>query len=272
MSTYYAVNINDPEDQCVYCLGDDPPLIKPCPCSQFHRECLDTNRARGVGNAMNECQTCKFEYVIEVANDDPVNEQMRLLKYRLYMARDITLCVFVLLLAFSSVGILSYELDTNDNLYNFLCNRFITNKYVLYGMFGMFVWCAIIGLVGSIYFCCMEARGGGPPFCDCPGGADCGGEGCLIFIVVALIIFALAGLIMGIFGGFYVIVKIMDRNKRILWNTQEVTKYVVKDFTGKDAEMTALRQGQKIQHQQAQAQLHAPHHPPVVHRDRPRGY
>ena len=95
--------INDEEaKRCRICLDTDntDSLITPCLCSGsaafVHRTCLDNWRSENIrGIGFKYCDICKFEYVIEIVDDDLRAEKIRRLKYYFFVTRDITL-VFLL--------------------------------------------------------------------------------------------------------------------------------------------------------------------------------
>lgn len=266
MAEYQAININNPDEQCVYCLGDDLPLIKPCPCSLYHRECLNEVRAKGQGDAMNECLTCKFAYKIEIIDDDPENERIRIRTYRLCMARNIILYISAFIIIGSFLGLVFYEFDTDGKIYNNLSTSYITNKFIIYGLYGISMLFTLIGLAflllwnvrlivvlirHEINFCGVM---------ECDIGVQYIIKATMLILIISNLwniccglvesvegknedvdVFGFFGLTIAIMFGFYYIVKVVREDHRILWNLQKVDKYIVKDFYGKDAELVELR-------------------------------
>lgn len=263
-NNYLAIDVND--DVCAYCLGDDLPLIKPCQCSKFHIECLDENRSKGRGDAMTTCQTCRFNYVMDIKNDDPESERKRLLKFRLYVIFDILYFILWFIQLSITLGYFSYLIDDKEYIYNYFKSDIVDNEKIIYGLCGLVVLLFIIGISGALYQCCHEGGGRGPHFIDCGGGID--SPICLLLI---FIIFVICGVVFIVIYGYTGIKQIIIKQKEKIWNRLEVKKYVVKDFSNKENELKDIIR-MRNEDLDRLLRLYAPHVPAFVRNDRPRGY
>jgi hypothetical protein len=173
------------------------PMIRPCRCEGFvHRKCLDNWRATRP-NAFTQCQQCKFVYIFESIpqEEEESVQRCRAHKFRALVARD-SFVVFVLLqLTICALGALvwaadgaqdfggginwwgpdgSYQCEPQSLIDRMGCPRY---NNLFYYAWGVCVFLAGLGLVGTFKWCCCKSNGGeGDPCCDCYyywDGCDC---------------------------------------------------------------------------------------------------
>jgi len=251
-------------------------MIVPCLCrgSQkfVHRDCLDSWRATNPhGRAFTNCTVCGFEYRIvpvEESEEEKRAERTRLLRFRLFVARD-TAAVFLLLqLVIMGLGAAVWALDKGGRIMDFFPESIGERTKTAYYLSGLVLFLALLGVMGLLYaclnglentlnnrhhhyhhgpncvcccddcYCCMPRYHHGccyygrAPSCNDCGGSRSGGEGCLAVIVALVVVFAFIGLFVGVFLASIVFQRIMQRHMRVLWLREQTKRYVVQDFFG----------------------------------------
>jgi hypothetical protein len=245
---------------CRICFDSDneKELISPCLCTggsaHVHRNCLDNWRSVNKdGRAFKFCDVCRFEYVIEPVIDDPSADKRRLLKFRLLVARDVTL-IFLLVQAII-VG-MAFLLQLADKANRHIQDLYSasTNSFGIYYLTSVILFLALLGLFGLVGLCCGLITEGDRDRCTCSGyhcycfslqcqgcTGNCdsggGGHGILIVAAVIIVIFAVIGVFVGIILSWIIVEKRMKRHTARLWLREETKKYVVKDFQGRRHEL-----------------------------------
>ncbi|CAF1058016.1 unnamed protein product [Adineta ricciae] len=101
----------------------------------------------------------------------------------------------------------------------------------VYYLSSLIIFFALLGVIGLIMACC-----GMPDSHGSSGSDDCG-LGIVVFLLVAVIIFAVIGVFFGIVFTVITTKKIAKHHTKKLWLRQETKKYVVKDFQGRRDEL-----------------------------------
>lgn len=243
-------------------------LIAPCNCKGsrkwVHRECLDKWRTIGDERAFNSCTECLHPYeTIRKSNDEETSIKRRRRRYAYYVAKD---CIsFMLIIAFiiGVIALIIFSIDRRCNYYLINALQFKDHMMVFYSLFGLFVCLAIVGLISMCMVCNSSDSSGGccdcclynqhgylyphyyfqqqPVCCICPdasccrdcncrgGDNDCGKEGLLLVIILA-VIFALVGLVVSVFLGAIHLKRIFARHLHILKKRSEAEDYIVVDL------------------------------------------
>jgi len=230
-----------------------------------HRQCLNKWRTIGEDRAFSNCTECLQTYEIVRKSNDERASAFRRQRYIYYVAKD---CVLSLVGIVLSVAIIAIALFTIDRRWNFfLLNtcHLIKNMPVFYSLFGLFVGLSIIGFVSMIMLCvhsadtpsgwcdcCLYSQHGylyphyysqqQPVCCICPDSSfccrdchcrcadnECGKEGLVILIVVA-VIFALVGLVVSVFLGAIHLRNVFARHLHVLEKRTEAEDHIVLDL------------------------------------------
>lgn len=223
--------------QCRICFDTDPPndIISPCLCSggsaYVHRRCLNQWRSNNIGGrGFKYCNVCQFEYVIERVLGDPKEERKRLLKYYLFMFRDITGIFLITQMIVAAFASFIQRLDTQDHhIESYFPDRM--QGFLSYYCGTIIIILAIIGLIAFIILLCSSGNG------RSSGGSSStsnfsGSSGVGIIVMCAIF-----GLIVGIGLSVMGIKKLMEHHSSRLWLRQEAEKYEVKDFQGRRSEL-----------------------------------
>jgi hypothetical protein len=138
--------------QCRICLDNDnsDDLISPCLCSggcaYVHRKCLNYWRAENArGRAFKFCDICQFEYINETVISDSKADRKRLLKYHLFVIRDLTSIVLLIQLVIIGLAFFLKAVDRNGNHIKQLFPASI-NGFVIYYLSASVLLLAILGL------------------------------------------------------------------------------------------------------------------------------
>ncbi|CAF1091709.1 unnamed protein product [Adineta steineri] len=234
--------------QCRICLDTDNPndLISPCLCSgsseYIHRECLNRWRSENAdGRAFNYCNVCQFKYVIETVINDPKADKQRLLKYYLFVTRDLILITLLIQMHIIGGTFVLKALDKNSNNIKNLFAHSI-NEFVIYYLSAFVMLLAILGFLCLIIVCCA----GGSNGCSSAGSglfknSGNNGNGIFSVVIIMILIFAFIGIFVGIFLSFMILKKIMKNHTEKLWLRQEAEIYVIQDFQGKKDELDNYR-------------------------------
>ena len=248
---------------CRICFDNDneKELISPCLCTggsaYVHRNCLDNWRSVNEdGRDFKFCDVCRFEYVIEPVIDDPSADKRRLLKFRLLVARDLTLIILLVQAIIVGMTFLLQLADKSKHRIQDLYSS-STNSFGIYYLTSVILFLALLGLIGLCcglianddrdertcagYHCyclslqCQDCDRN----CDSRGGGGGGGGGLelLILAAVIILIFAVIGVLFGIMLSWVFVEKRIKRHTARLWLREETKKYVVKDFQGRRHEL-----------------------------------
>jgi hypothetical protein len=242
---------------CRICLDSDNPqdFIAPCYCKgsqQFiHRNCLDLWRATNPnGRAFTHCSVCDFEFVVEqideLSEEQKAAERQRLLKFRMFVARD-TIAVFLAIQVIIIVlGMFVRAFDQYGAIRDLFPTIVSDHEKTTYYICGVVLFFAIIGLCGLCAACigitgdagardpCWGCYGCYCGDCrSCQGGSD-DGKACLVILVIFVVVLAFIGIFIGIFLATMIVQRIVQRHMRVLWLKQETKMFVVKDFYGQD--------------------------------------
>ena len=250
---------------CRICFDHDneKELISPCLCTggsaYVHRNCLDKWRSVNKnGRAFKFCAVCRFEYVIEPVIDDPSADKQRLLKFRLLMARDLTLIILLVQAIIVGMAVLLQRADKANHRTQDL-SLASTKSFGIYYLISIILFLALLGLLGLLSLCCgltenedYDRRTCGGYYCyssqcqDCTrnrnsdGGGGRGGREILMVAAVIILIFAVIGVFVGIMLSWIIVEKRMKRHTARLWLREETKKYVVRDFQGRRHELGTL--------------------------------
>jgi hypothetical protein len=228
--------------QCRICLDEaGPDFIAPCKCkgsSKFvHRSCLDTWRATNNNpKAFIECNQCKFQYVIEVPQEDPQKERARMYQYFSYLVRDTLLFLLANELCILLFAGLTKFFDSNDTFMKLSFSDTTNNRILKFHIIGLIFYLATIGFVGMCYSC-LSGNGScshGNCDCRCCRGRN-NAKGGTLLCILAILVFV------GIFVGVYIaskwFVRRANKHKQVLWKYIEAQKYMVRDFNGREDEL-----------------------------------
>ena len=250
---------------CRICFDDDHQgdLISPCLCTggsaHVHRNCLDNWRSVNKDErAFKFCDVCRFEYVIEPVIEDPSADRRRLLKFRLLVARDISLIILLLQAIIIGMAFLLQLADrANHKIQDFYSAS--TNSFGIYYLTSVILFLALLGFLGLLGYCCGLSRNEGLDRCSCTGyhcycfslpshgcTGNCdgggGGDGAVVVVAVVVLIFAAIGIFVGIILSCIIVQKLMRRHTARLWLREEAKKFVVKDFQGRRHELGSTAQ------------------------------
>jgi hypothetical protein len=239
---------NDGEEkQCRICLlsdGDD--FIVPCKCKgsmkYVHRECLDKWRAANVNpQAFSNCTQCTFKYEIVPVVEDEQADKERLNKYYGYLGRDAFIFFGINELIIIFLAFILKWCDTKNGILNTFPDSFRSHWFIIYHLYGIVTYFALIGLSG-IMMACAHGTSSGPTCiwcgdCNCKSSGGDDGKCVGILLLVILVILVVIGIFIGIYvcGQFFT--KRAEQHRETLWKYQEAKKYIVKDFTGREHEL-----------------------------------
>jgi hypothetical protein len=248
--------------QCRICFDDDNSneLISPCLCRgsslYVHRKCLDDWRSQNAnGRGFKYCTVCLFEYAIETVISNPQEERKRLLKYYLFVTRDILLINLIIQLVLIGLTFLLKIVDTNGYFIRNLLPNSI-NGILAYYLSALILALAILGLVAFLIICCYlfannrnndntstnrsssNRNNNNNNNNNNNGGTNTNSSnGRLPVIGIVVLVFAVIGIFVGLIGSFIILRKIIKHHKEKLWLRQEAEKYIVKDFQGRRNEI-----------------------------------
>ena len=248
MSTTNEPGMQSTDDQlkqCRICLDNDHPddIISPCLCNgssaYVHIKCLNNWRAQNAnGRGFKYCTVCQFEYIIEPVTHDPVGDRKRLLKYHLFVIRDLTAIVLLLQLLIISVAFLLKFIDRNSGDMKNLFPNSLNHGFTVYYLSSIISLLALLGFIALVIFFVIANNGtnrGSISGSNCFKNTSCGG-----FVIVGVILAcALVGIIFGVFLSVLIIRKIMTHHMNTIWLRQEADKFLVKDFQGRRHELQA---------------------------------
>ena len=236
------MKLHQDQKQCRICLDDEHPdgIISPCLCSgnsaYVHRDCLNNWRSMNKnGKGFKACDICQFEYIIETVNSNPEEERKRLLKYYLYVSRDLLLLILLIQLIVLGVA---YILKRTDKDSHNIQNLFPTSisGFLVYYLSAVTLLLALIGFIALVLFCyavnCRDFMNN-----NSFRNSSSNGKGVFALIVGVVMVFALIGLFVGIGLSVYILKEIMKHHSSKLWLRQEAEKYIVKDFQGRRKEL-----------------------------------
>jgi uncharacterized membrane protein YidH (DUF202 family) len=217
-----------------------------------HRACLDDWRARGATrNAFTHCEICRFEFAIDqLSNDTEEAQASRMRRYKMHVARDTIAVLLAIQLCIVAIAWIVKLADTSDTLRDAFPDWISDHEKTTYYICGVVLFLAILGMVGTVTWCCGCFDEGGdlsvqsPPsirrdgtrsyvaapncygcYCmDCPrnersssGSGACGGcdgGACAgageAFIIVIIIIIIIAAIV-GVFVLFFACTFVIQR-------------------------------------------------------------
>lgn len=154
----YINENEDSEDICRYCLDIEPKetLFQPCMCKQkVHKECLNEARVKNPNrNAFTQCSECKYKFKISVQNQ--LRDEMKL-KYKLFVARDVTIAFTGLLAVITFISFISFISDPKRNFAEAITKSKnvssgkLVGIYLLLGLIVFFSLLAIYGILNKIF-------------------------------------------------------------------------------------------------------------------------
>lgn len=249
-------------------------VIAPCACrgSQkwVHRKCLDTWRTSREDRAFSKCTECLTPYELIAASNDSSKSYWSHLTFYLLCTRDVLLglmCIFIGTLFFA-YGV--YLIDLSGNLTLIKTVHATGIPKLFYFICGLFVLLAIVGMVGSLTYCCgnqtyhcANACDGcngiycplymtdSPGCCGCTACHDCTccelgacaemGEAAVIIFFIGLVIFAIIGVFIGIVVGVDFIQRVTRRHIHVLRKQSLAKDFIVKDLAnGTDLELGTM--------------------------------
>ncbi|CAF1376862.1 unnamed protein product [Adineta ricciae] len=235
---------NDQVKQCRICLDTDntDSLISPCLCSGsaafVHRTCLDNWRSENIrGIGFNYCDICKFEYVIETVDNDLKAEKIRRLKYYFFVTRDITSIFLLTQLIILALTFLLKLIDKNSGDIKHQFPSWMS-EFAMYYLTSFVLLLVLIGFIAFIISCWSLGR---IDRCIPNGFGLNSGKGLLTCLIIFVVIYAMIGVLVGVFYSIVILQKIMEHHTRKLWLRQEANKYIVKDFQGRRSELEKYR-------------------------------
>jgi hypothetical protein len=157
------------EKICRICLeeeeeDDNDTMIAPCRCKGgskwVHRECLDEWRTNERDRAFSKCTECLFEYYIQPVvvynnnnEDDEAHRHRRRQCYFYWkVSRDLCFGIVIQQLIIILLGIIIWTCDVNKQLPVLLLPLY-NHPWILYYLFGWFVFLIILGIYGLIIMC-----------------------------------------------------------------------------------------------------------------------
>ncbi|CAI9780362.1 unnamed protein product [Fraxinus pennsylvanica] len=229
---------------CFECDGDDE-LISPCKCKgtqQFvHRSCLDHWRSVKEGFSFSHCTTCKAQFHLRVA--DLEDNSWRILKFRLFVARDIFLVFVAVQTVIAAMGGFIFLMDKEGTLRNSLNDSWdhILSKRPIpfYYCTGVLAFLALVGVFGLILHCALNIND--QRFVGCQncvygwGLLDCfpvSVESCFVLVVIFVVVFAILGIAYGFLATTMAIQRIWQRHYNILTKRELTQEYIVEDLCG----------------------------------------
>ena len=246
MSITNDVDVQSTDDQlkqCRICLDTDHPddIISPCLCNgsaaYVHRKCLNNWRSENAnGRGFKYCNVCQFEYVIEPVTYDPVGDRKRLLKYHLFVIRDLIAIVLLLQLVIISVAFLLKFIDRNSGDIKNLFPNSINHGFTVYYLSSIISLLVLLGFIALVIFFIIANNGtnrGSTDGSSCFKNSSCG----RFAIIGIILVCALVGIILGVFLSVLLIRKITTHHMNRIWLRQEADKYLVKDFQGRRHEL-----------------------------------
>lgn len=250
----------DPK-QCRICLdeGNANQLISPCFCTgtlaYVHRRCLNRWRSENInGRGFDYCDICHFRFVIQTVFDDPREERKRLLKYYLYIFRDVTLVMIPIQFIVLTLTLYLRILDPDGAI----VEVFYKSPSVFLGRYliAWTIFLAIVGFIGFIaYLCAPNDTGNNYSFTlnlgtrrstrDKNDSSDDKKEkekskskNRFLDVLVGLVfLFAVLGVFIGIIKAVKFVKHVSQKHTEKLWLRQEADKYFVKDFHGRRDEL-----------------------------------
>ncbi|CAF0878804.1 unnamed protein product [Adineta steineri] len=260
MTSVVDINIlelaNDPSKQCRICLDNDNPsnLISPCLCSgsqaYVHRKCLNDWRSKNAnGQAFKYCNICQFNYIIETVMNDRKADRKRLLKYHLYVFRDLISIILLIQLIIINLAFLLKIVDKNShhikNLFPNSINEFVvyylTAFILLMAIFGLFIFIILFYIGDLDRHNCNSTR---------KNYFNYNQESALeilFVIIIMVLICAFIGMFIGIILSIIILKKIMKHHTETLWLQQEAEKYIVKDFQERRHELENYKRNLPIE-------------------------
>jgi hypothetical protein len=241
------------EKKCWICLDTDneQDFISPCLCRGsikfVHRACLDNWRATKP-DAFDRCNQCHFKYVYVPYDDNPNKELDRLLAYYWGMFKYIMLFLIINEAIAVLFTFIAFGADPHKEIIKlFTDNVETTHWFAIYHFTGWVLYFAFIGLMGLCIAACSgssSSSGGGGTYCfycgDCHGSSsNSDNKACGIILLIIIIILAIFGLFIGI---WFACEYFGEKSKAIsdrVWKLQETTRFIVKDFFGRENELNA---------------------------------
>lgn len=245
----------DQELTCRICLeeSDRIDVIAPCQCrgtsKWVHRECLNRWRATNEDRAFSKCTECLFEYHMISRHTDSVKaRRIRIVRYYLLVARDISAALLVTQAVILTAALLTYGLDSKTHTLLKLFHAEAHPSLFYYGA-GVFLFLAMVGLLGLLgYFgqvngdCCRHCHCYNcniiPDCCvGCPHCGECGAitstecsAECGPVILVLLGMLAIAGVFMSFFAGIAYIGQVTSSHLHVLQKQGLANDFIVQDL------------------------------------------
>jgi hypothetical protein len=225
--------------QCRICLDEedtDHNFIVPCKCKgsqkYIHRHCLDQWRSQipngqgsfGIGarpipesDNFRRCNTCLFEYVIDLVPQNPKEEQRRLEEYSRLVNRDIFIVVVIIVLVIGILAMICYVID--DGFIRKRLNRWIPfdNEIIFYILTSLCVVFLTIAIIVLVLF-------------------NVSPYGMNNYAVLGV----LMGGIISVYFVYMYVKKKMDTHKAKIWLHQEAKIQKVRCFKGREKELESL--------------------------------
>ncbi|CAF1649684.1 unnamed protein product [Adineta ricciae] len=242
---------DDRTKQCRICLDTEnsQEMISPCLCTgtlaYVHRSCLNYWRSGNAnGRAFKFCDLCQFKYVIDTVVADLKAERERLIKYHLYVLRDLLAIILLIQSIIVGLGLLMQSLDKDSHRIENLSPTFIRG-FAIYYLSASIVLLALIGFVALIIVFCMGGELNRPSFGTNrnhrPGSSSDSPNGFFLAVVIMVIVCAIIGTVVGIVLSIIIFKKILKHHTERLWLRQEAEKYIVKDFQERRHELEQYR-------------------------------
>ncbi|KAK3253425.1 hypothetical protein CYMTET_37315 [Cymbomonas tetramitiformis] len=258
---------------CRICLDDGNvfDLIAPCWCTGsskwVHRACLDEWRAQErTPHSFTHCCTCRFQFVLEPVKDHSFEESRALWRFRAFVARDMSGVFIILQLLITFLAGFIHLCDGSGRIVELYPKDWAethaaTMSIGPYYISGFILFLAILGFIGSIWYCCgggsldsgatrhsRRSRDCGCDncvlyncdgcACDCPsGGGGSSDSGVFLILVAVVLVFALIGIFVGVFFGTIVFQRILQCHVHLLWMRAESQKLVVVDLQSQTSQL-----------------------------------
>ncbi|UJR10972.1 hypothetical protein I4U23_015157 [Adineta vaga] len=243
---------DDHVKQCRICLDTENTndMISPCLCTgtlaYVHRNCLNHWRSGNAnGKAFKYCDLCQFKYIIETVVGDPKAERERLIKYHLYVLRDLLVIILLIQTIIVGLGSLLKLWDKNSENIKNLYPKFI-HGFAVYYLSAFILLLAIIGFIALIIIFCVGSNISTPSF----GGSNRNNHSksntdspnaVFLAVVIMVVVCAIIGIFVGIVLSVIIFKKILKHHNERLWLRQQAEKYIVKDFQGRRHELETYR-------------------------------